>query len=146
MRILIICLLTLCLYRGQILHSHLLNESRAARHNQEQNMPFPFLPSLFLMLILHFLAQSLFSCPSLASFNGTAGNRRSYEQCELVIFSWETATGGRVHWALVMLLTCTYGQYKSMLGNAPARVEGSENTELLGLDASRLLTSWKSFK
>jgi len=28
------------------------------------------------------------------SFSGTAGNGRSYEQRELVVLSWETATGG----------------------------------------------------
>lgn len=57
-------------------------------------MTFPVLPPLFLMPILRFLAHSLFSCPFFLPFNGTAGNRRSYKQCELVVLPWETVMGG----------------------------------------------------
>lgn len=56
-------------------------------------MLFTFLPSL-LMVIPRFLAESLFSCPSFMPFNGTADKRRSYEQRELVVLSWETVAAG----------------------------------------------------
>lgn len=146
MRILSICLLTLCLYRGQILHAHLLHESRAARHIQKQNMPFPFLPSLFSEAYSPLPCTVFVLLPFFGVFQWHCWQQEELWTAWISRSFMGNCDGGRVRWAFVMLLTCIYRQYKSTLENTPARRERSENTELLRLDAGMLLTSQKSFK
>lgn len=86
-----ICLSSLFLYRGQILHSNATIIQSCLKQARAEFVLSCSSPT-FLMPILHFLALSLFSCPSLLPFNAT-GNRRSDKQCELAVLSWETAIG-----------------------------------------------------
>lgn len=92
MRTLSICLSTLCLYRAQMLHSHATIIQSCLKQPRAE-FALSFSSPTFLMPILHFLALSLFSCPSLLPFNATAGNRRSNKQCELAVLPWENAIG-----------------------------------------------------
>lgn len=99
-------------------------------------MPFPFLSSLF------FLSGAYSALPCtlfvLLPFYGVF-QLRCWQQEELqtvwISFSFMgNCSGGRVPWALVMLLTCTHKTVQKV--NACAKGEGSGNTKFLGFISS----------
>lgn len=135
MRTLSICLSTLCLYRAQMLQSHATIIQSCLKQPRAEFALSCSSPT-FLMPILHFLALSLFSCPSLLPFNATAGNRRSNKQCELAVLPWENAIGDcAAHTCDAAVLT------DGTKSSAPG---GRDSAVLLWLNASTVLAAERS--
>lgn len=93
-------------------------------------MPFPFLSSLFCLSS----AYSPLPCtvfvllPFCGVFQWQCWQQEELQTVWISFSFMGNCSGGRLHWALVMLLTCTYKTVQKV--NASAKGEGSGNNRI----------------